>query len=259
MNLLSPEVLTTAFLIFVRVSTILVLAPFFGSELFFNRIKLFLAFAVTIALFPAVPLQGAVIPIDAKMLEIVIAIIREMIVGAALGLVGQIIFGGVQFGGQFISIQVGLGFANVVDPRTQTQNPVFSQLFTLFGVLLFILMGGDHIYLRALAKSFEIIPIGQVNAAAVAPKFIDMAGELFIIGVQLASPFIVVIFLLDLTFAIFARIMPQANIFFIALPLKVGGGLIILWLIIPKLVVAFDVFFARMYDYLAQVMQLLGS
>lgn len=259
MNLLSPEVLTTAFLIFVRVTTIILTAPFFGSEIFFNRIKLFFAFAVTIALFPTVPLEGATIPLDAKMLEITIAIFQEIVVGLALGLVGQIIFGGVQFGGQFISIQVGLGFANVVDPRTQTQNPIFSQLFTLFGVLLFIQMGGDEVFLRALVKSFEIVPLGQVNAAAVAPKFIDMAGELFIIGVQLASPFIVVIFLLDLTFAIFARIMPQANIFFIALPLKVGGGLIILWMIIPKLVIAFDVFFARMYEYLAQIMQLLGS
>jgi flagellar biosynthetic protein FliR len=259
MDLLSPEVLTTAFLIFVRVTTIVLLAPFFGSEIFFDRVKLFFAFLITIAVIPTVPLEGAVIPLDAKMLEIVIAIFKEIIVGLALGFVGQIIFGGVQFGGQFISIQVGLGFANVVDPRTQTQNPIFSQLFTLFGVLLFILMGGEQVFLRAMAKSFEIVPLGQVNAAAVAPNFIDMASDLFVIGVQLASPFIVVIFMLDLTFAIFARIMPQANIFFIALPLKVGGGLIVLWLIVPKLVVAFDGFFQRMYDYLAQVMQVMGS
>lgn len=259
MYALTPEFLLTAFLIFVRVTTVLMLAPFFGSEIFFNRVKLFFAFVVTIAVYPTISLEGAAIPVDAKLLEVVIAIFREVVVGAAMGMVGKIIFGGVQFGGQFISIQVGLGFANIIDPQTQTQNPIFSQVFTLLGVLLFIMLGGEQVYLRAMVKSFDIIPIGQVQIAGLGPTFIQMASQIFIIGVQLASPFIVVIFLMDLSFAIFARIMPQANIFFIALPLKVGGGLIVLALIVPKLAVAFNTYFQKLYTFLSQTMQIMGG
>ena len=233
-------------------------APFFGSEVFYRRIKLFLAIVVTIALLPTVPVGGAEVPLDAHMLEVLILIFREIIIGVALGLVGQIIFGGVQFGGQFISIQVGLGFANIVDPQTQTQNPVFSQLFLLFGTILFLMFEGELIYLRAMAKSFELIPLGTVDVSTVGPIFMRMASQIFVIGVQLASPFIVTLFLLDLTFAIFARIMPQANIFFIALPLKVGGGLIILLLVLPKVAVAFNSYFQKLFEFLSVIMNTIG-
>ena len=259
MGIFEPHIILTTFLIFARVGTLMITAPFFGSEVFYKRVKLFLSIVVTIVMLPAVPLDGAVIAADATMLEVLIAIFKEMAVGISMGLVGQIIFGGVQFGGQFVSIQTGVGFANIVDPRTQTQNPIYSQLFTLFGVVLLLIMGGEKVYLRALAHSFEVVPIGTANLAALGPAFIKMAADIFIIGVKLASPFIVIIFMMDLCFAIFARIMPQANIFFVSLPLKVGGGALILYWVMPKVPIAFNNFFELMYDYLSVVISALGS
>jgi len=235
-------------------------APFFSSQIIFVRIRLFFALLLTVVLLPTVPIGDAAIPLDVQLLELAILIMKELFVGVAMGLVGRIIFGGVQFGGQFISIQVGLGFANIIDPQTQTQNPIFSQLFLLFGVVLFLAIGGEITYLRALAHSFETIPLGTtVSLAGTGDLFIRMASQIFIIGVQMASPFIVTLFLLDLSFAIFARIMPQANIFFIALPLKVGGGLIILWFITSKLSLAFSNYYDTLFDYLSIVLETLGA
>ena len=239
----------------VRVTSVIASAPFFGSFVFPIRVKAFFAIAVTILLYPTIPLQGAVIATDATAIEVTIAIFREMTVGVAMGLVGQIIFGGIQFGGQFISIQVGLGFANIVDPQNQIQNPIFSQVFTFLAIIVFMGIDGEAMYLAAMAKSFEIVPLGTADATTLAPGFVELASELFLIGVQLAAPFIVVIFLLDLSFAIFARIMPQANIFFVALPLKIMGGLIMLVLVVPKLGVAFKQFFTVMYENLGNVLQ----
>jgi len=253
-NLFSIDFLLTAFLIMVRVTSIMMTAPFFGSLTIPTRVKLFFALSITIVLYPVVPLQGAVIALDATNLEVVVAIILEVLVGVSMGLVGQIIFGGLQFGGQFISIQTALGFANIVDPQNQQQSAIFSQIFALLGVVLFLAIGGDHIYLRAMAKSFEIVPIGNMNIAAAAPVFVEMASDLFVIGVQLASPFIIVLFLLDLSFAIFARIMPQANIFFIALPLKVFGGILMMALISDGLGIAFNQFFQMLFDYLEEIL-----
>lgn len=238
---------------------IVVIAPFFGSQVFQRRVKLFFSIVVTIAVMPAAPLSGAEIPVDAPMLQVLILIIKEVIVGVALGLVGQIIFAGVQFGGQFISIQTALGFANIIDPRTQTQNPIFSQLFSLLGIILFLAMEGERIYLRAMMQSFETVPLGTPELAMLGPEFIKMASDIFVIGVRLASPFIVVLFLMDLSFAIFARIMPQANIFFVALPLKVGGGILILYFVAPKLPVAFEGFFDRLWEYMYVVLNTMGG
>ncbi len=214
---------------------------------------------VTVLLYPVIPLQGATIPVTANSFDIIIAIFKEVSVGLAMGLVGQLIFGGVQFGGQFISIQVGLGFSSVIDPLTQQQNGVISQMLILLGTIFFLAIGGDQIYLKAMVKSFEIVPLGTVHMAAPAPELVKMAGELFVIGVQVASPFIIVFFLMDLTFAIFARIMPQANVFFLELPLKVYVGLIMFGIIVPRLLPAFENFFNMLFHNLEVILRVLSG
>lgn len=258
MNIFSPEFILASFLIFVRVASVIGSAPFFGSQMFPVQVKLFLALITTVMLYPIIPIQDAVISPNITGLELVIAIIKEMLVGITMGLIGQIIFGGVQLGGQFVSIQIGLAFANIVDPLTQTQNALVSQLLVLFGTVLFLAIGGEKIYLQAMVHSFSVVPIGTGQFAEATPVFIDMAGQLFIIGVQIASPFIIVLFLMDLSFAIFARIMPQANIFFIALPLKVLIGLTMLLVVMPNIPVAFDHFFQILFDYLSVVIEAIG-
>lgn len=254
MGILEPQFILTAFIIMVRVTSVLMTAPFLSSRQFPVRIKLFFAFSVTILLYPVIPLQGAIIPVDAKNLEVVILVIREMLIGIGMGLAGQIVFGGIQFGGQFISIQTGLGFANIIDPNSQTQNPIFSQIMLLLSLIVFLSIGGDAVYLRALKKSFEIIPLGTADFSNTGPIFIKMATQLFVIGIQLSAPFIVVLFLLDLSFAIFARIMPQANIFFVSLPLKVLGGIYMLLWVTPKLGIAFDQFFQILFKFLEKAL-----
>ena len=214
---------------------------------------------VTVLLYPVIPLQGATIPVTANSFDVIIAIFKEVSVGLAMGLVGQLIFGGVQFGGQFISIQVGLGFSSVIDPLTQQQNGVISQMLILLGTIFFLAIGGDQIYIKAMVKSFEIVPLGTVHMAAPAPELVKMAGELFVIGVQVASPFIIVFFLMDLTFAIFARIMPQANVFFIELPLKVYVGLIMFGIIVPRLLPAFENFFSMLFHNLEVILKVLSG
>lgn len=254
MGVLEPKFILTAFLIMVRVTSVLMSAPFLSSRQFPVRVKLFFAFAVTLLLYPVIPLQGTAIPVDAKNLEVVILVIREMLIGIGMGLAGQIVFGGIQFGGQFISIQTGLGFANIIDPNSQTQNPIFSQIMLLLSLVVFLSIGGDAIYLRALKKSFEIIPLGTADFSNTGPIFIKMATQLFVIGIQLSAPFIVVLFLLDLSFAIFARIMPQANIFFVSLPLKVLGGIYMLLWVTPKLGIAFNQFFTILFKFLERAL-----
>jgi flagellar biosynthetic protein FliR len=255
MNVFSPEFILSAFLIFVRITTVIYAAPFLGSAFFPSRIKAFFALAVTVAVMPAVSLEGAAIAPDVKMLELVIAILKEVSIGLAMGMVGLIVFSGVQMAGSFVSTQVGLSFASIVDPQTQSQNPVMGQILTLLATFLFLEMDGPAIYLRAMMKSFEVIPVGMVNIHEAGPLFVRMATRIFVIGVQLSAPFIVVLFLLDLTLAVFARIMPQANIFFISMPIKVLGGLLMFQMIVPKLGVAFGQFFNELYRMLAQLLE----
>lgn len=258
MELLNVEIILTSFLIFVRVGALMATAPFFSNGSIPVQVKVFLSLVLAVMLFPVIPVQDMSIPVDANMLQIVIAVIKELLVGVALGLTGQILFASLQIAGELMSLNIGIAFASLIDPVNQTQQSVIGQLFVLLGTFIFISTGGDGYYIRALAHSFDIVPVGTVAAHAAAPVFIDLATRLFVTGVQIASPFIIVLFLMDLSFAIFARIMPQANVFFIALPLKVGVGFVLLLWVLPFAPTAFDMIFTQIWDSLAEVMEAIG-
>ncbi|HKK24180.1 MAG TPA: flagellar biosynthetic protein FliR, partial [Gracilimonas sp.] len=115
------------------------------------------------------------------------------------------------------------------------------------------------VYISALAKSFELVPINEAEIHLAGPYMLEIATYLFVIGVQITTPFIIVIFLLDVSIAIFARIMPQANMMFIAFPIKVGVGLSLLLLSIPYLPTAFEMMFLQLYDFIAELLGILAS
>ncbi|MEX0648306.1 MAG: flagellar biosynthetic protein FliR [Balneolaceae bacterium] len=254
MELLSTEYILTAFLIFVRVGALIATAPFFSNGSIPVQVKVFFSMVMAVMLFPVIPVQGMVIPIDANMLQVVVAVIKEALVGVVMGLTGQILFAALHISGELMSLNIGLTFASIVDPLNSAQQSIITQLFILLATFVFISSGGDLYYIQVLAHSFEIVPAGTVQAAAAAPVFIDIAMRLFLLGVQIAAPFLVVLFLLDLSFAIFGRIMPRANIFFIALPLKVGVGFLLLLWVLPYAPMAFDMIFTQIWDFLARVL-----
>ncbi|MEX0773141.1 MAG: flagellar biosynthetic protein FliR [Balneolales bacterium] len=256
---LTVDLILTSFLIFVRVGALIATAPYFSNESTPIQVKVFFSLILAVMLFPVIPVQEMVLPIDAGMFEIVVSVVKEMLVGIAMGVTGQVLFSSLQISGELISLNVGLTFANIVDPISSMQQSIISQLFLLLGTFIFISSGGDEYYIRALAESFEIVPIGTVDATAAAPLFIEMATRLFLLGVQISAPFMVVLFLMDLSFAIFGRIMPRANIFFIALPLKVGVGFLLLLVVIPFAPLAFEMVFFEIWEFLERMLHALGG
>ncbi|HBQ58996.1 MAG TPA: hypothetical protein DD671_05065, partial [Balneolaceae bacterium] len=149
-------------------------------------------------------------------------------------------------------------FASMVDTMTQKQSAIVSNLFMMIAVLVFLSIDGDKIYISALAKSFELIPVTEAEIHLAGPYMLEIATYLFVIGVQIATPFMIVIFLLDVSLAIFARIMPQANMMFIALPIKIGVGIALLMLSIPYLPTAFEMMFQHLYDFIAEMLGVLA-
>jgi flagellar biosynthetic protein FliR len=117
---------------------------------------------------------------------------------------------------------------------------------------VFLAIGGDKIYISALVQSFQVVPLQQAQLELAGPFMLELATYLFVIGVQLTAPFMIVLFLVDLSLAIFARIMPQANIMFIALPIKLGVGFILLYLVAPYLPIAFEMMFTRMFEFIEE-------
>ncbi|SMO81468.1 flagellar biosynthetic protein FliR [Gracilimonas mengyeensis] len=253
MESLSIDLILSAFLVFVRVAAVVMTAPFFNTAAFPKQIKIYLSIVTTVLLFAVIPAESTFVSASDGMVFIVTAIIMEILVGAALGLVGQLVFAGLEMAGMLISLNTALSFANMVDTMTQKQSAIISNIFMMIAVLVFLSIEGDKIYISALAKSFEVVPVNDSNIHLAGPFMLEIATYLFVIGVQITTPFLIVIFLLDVSLAIFARIMPQANMMFIALPIKVGVGIALLMLAIPYLPTAFEMMFLHIYDFLGEI------
>lgn len=254
MNFLDVDLILSAFLVFVRVAALMMTAPFFNTAAFPAQIKIYFSIVTSVLLFSVIPAETTFVSAESGTLFFVVAILTEILIGVALGLVGQLVFAGLEMAGMLISLNSALSFANMVDSTTQQQNAVISNLFTVIAILVFLSIDGDKVYLSALAKSFEVVPVTNSNIHLAGPYMLEIATYLFVIGVQITSPFIIVIFLLDVSLAIFARIMPQANMMFIALPVKVAVGLSLLMLAIPYLPTAFEMMFLHLYDFLAEIL-----
>lgn len=101
---LTIDLILSAFLVFVRVSALIMTAPYFSTSAFPRQIKIYWAIVTTVVLYSAIPAEGAFISASSGTVFIVVAILLEVLIGFALGLVGQIIFAGLEMAGMLISI-----------------------------------------------------------------------------------------------------------------------------------------------------------
>lgn len=251
---LTLDLILSGFLIFVRVGAVVMTAPFFNNKAFPMQVKLYFAMLVTIVLFYVIPDENTFIKASDNTVDIFLAIAAELLVGAAMGVVGQLVFAGFEMAGTLISYNTGLSFAMMMDSSSNQQNSIVSNVLGMLAVLIFLSIDGDKIYITTLAKSYQIVPAVDHNVHLAGTYMLELATYIFIVGVQLTAPFMMAIFMLDVSLAIFGRIMPQANLMFIALPVKMGVGVSIFMLMLPYLPVAFDMVFQNLFYYLEGVL-----
>ena len=95
-------------------------------------------------------------------------------------------------------------------------------------ILLFLLINGHHLLLEALVESFRIVPIGTgILSGELIELLTKLTGNVFVLALKIASPIMVTLFLTDVMMGIIARTVPQMNVFFVSLPLKIGMGMIL--------------------------------
>lgn len=226
MDLLSAAYLLRVLLAFVRISGFLMAAPFFGQTSFPVRTRVLLAALLAYA-FGGLLAQSPLPPHATTALGFTAAAIVEALTGLLLGFGAQFIFWAVQFAGEIMGFQMALGMAQVFNPvQGETSNPL-GRFLTLTFLLIFIVIGGHHDLLSALHLSFEVVPLGGGHVEAGGPLLMEWTGDFFATAVRLASPFMITIFLLDIALGIFTRVVPQADLFSLALPIKLLTGLLI--------------------------------
>ena len=210
-----------------RIAALLMVMPVIGTQLVPVRVRMYLALAFTLVLMPVLP---AMPQIDALSLQGWLWIGQEVLVGALLGFSLQLFFHAFVVAGQMIAMQMGLGFASMVDPANGISVAVLGQFLLMLVTLLFLAMNGHLVVFEVLAESFVTLPVGS---GLLLDHYLAFAGRLGWVlgaGLLLALPAITALLVVNIAFGVMTRAAPQLNIFAIGFPLTLVLGLVIVWL-----------------------------
>ncbi len=223
-----PETAYLYMLIFARVGTMLMLMPAFGESLIPSRMRLGFALAFSMVLFPLVsphlPPLG-----QSNIFGVLGLLIQEVIVGLILGTLGRFMVSSTQTAGTIIAFQLGLSMAQTADPtQNGMQGALIGNFLSLVGIMLIFATDLHHLILAAVYSSYEtFVPGGLLMLDDSATLAVSVVASAFVIGVQMAAPFIVFGLVFYLGLGILARLMPQVQVFFVAMPANIGLGLVL--------------------------------
>lgn len=209
-----------------RVGAVLTTMPVFGTTLVPKRIRLYFAVAITVVIAPGLPPMPQVNPLD---LSGLLLIAEQILIGALLGFSLQLFFQAFVVAGQIVSIQMGMGFASMVDPTNGVSAAVIGQFLTMLVTLLFLGMNGHLVVFEVLTESFTTLPVGS---GMLVNHFWEMAGKMgWVLGAAmlLVLPAITALLVVNIAFGVMTRAAPQLNIFSIGFPLTLVLGLVIFW------------------------------
>ncbi len=206
-----------------RILGLIASAPLFSSTGVPRRVRLMLGLAIALALVPMLPPVPAVSPGSGQGLWI---LVQQMLIGIGMGFAMRIVFAAVEVAGEFMGLQMGLGFATFYDPLSSAQTPVVTEFINLLALLVFLALNGPLLYVATLAQSFVAIPIGGPPLAAESWKNLaELGSVMFATGLLLALPVLVTLMITNLALGVLTRAAPQLNIFAVGFPLTLMVGL----------------------------------
>lgn len=208
-----------------RILAFIASAPLWSTAGIPRRTRLILGLAITMAMAPALPAMPAVAPASMAGLWI---LAQQILIGVGMGFAARIVFAAIDMAGEFIGMQMGLGFATSYDPLNSSQTPVIGEFLRIIALLLFLSLNGHLMYIATLAQSFYAIPVAE-NLNLGAGSWLNIAelgGKIFSAGLLISLPVIVALMITNVALAVLTRAAPQLNIFALGFPLTLGGGFI---------------------------------
>jgi flagellar biosynthesis protein FliR len=218
---------------FFRIAALVMAAPIFSSNFVSARSRLLIALALSIVIVPTIPdVAPAVEPLSGAGLLIVA---HQILIGVCMGFMLQLLVNAFIIGGQIIAMQMGLGFASMVDPQNGVTVPVISQFYIIFVTLVFLSLDGHLILIQVLSESFVSLPILPTGLPITSIRdVVAQASWMYGAGVIIALPAIGSLMMVNLSFGILSRAAPQISPFSIGFPMTIILGFAIIFVTLPN-------------------------
>ncbi|MEJ7617522.1 MAG: flagellar biosynthetic protein FliR [Pyrinomonadaceae bacterium] len=219
---------------FARLIAFVQMAPFCGGAAVPSRVKVSLAAALGIVLYPSLVAElgplGTSLPFGP--VGFIALLAKEVAVGFALGFAASLAFEAIHTAGRIIDMQRGATMGELYAPQINSQVSELGQFKLQVSLVIFLTIGAHHAFLKALLQSFRLIPIFDFPHIAggwspLAEFFAQASAQTVVISVQLAAPAVIALLLTDVFFGVINRVAPQINVFFLSMPFKMLIGVLV--------------------------------
>lgn len=231
-----PEIAATFMLMFSRLGTMIMIMPALGETSIPARLRLSIALALTLVLYPV---GSAFYPgnLTDNLLQLLTLFGGELTTGFAIGLCAKLITHALQTAGVIMASQSGMAFALGTDiSNAGQQGALFGNYLSILGITLVFVTDSHYLVIAALHDSFSMFPPGHWLPVG---DFAQMAtvtvADVFSIAVRMSAPFIVVGLVFYFGLGLLNKLMPQMQIFFIAMPVNITIGLALLVVLLGSL------------------------
>lgn len=207
-----------------RVTSFIMVVPGFSHKSMPNTAKISLSLILSFLVYTSIP----EIPVQEEMILFMLAVIREIIIGLAMGYVAKLIFSAVEMAGQLIDFQVGYSMGAIYDPSSGATSSYYGRLFYWMSIMVFFMLNLHHTMLLSLMDSFKVAIPGQVGFREINLEVIlYLFSNSFRIAFSIAAPMLVVLLVTDIVMGLINRSVPQINVFMLGMPLKSLLGMVI--------------------------------
>ena len=222
-------------LVFARVGSILMLIPAIGETNIPSRFRLTFALALSFVLYPLVSTRLP--PLADDLTSIVIALGHEIIIGLTIGTIARLAVSSAQVAGSIIAFQAGLSGAQAADPTNAgAQGALLGAFLGFLGTAMIFATDLHHVAISAIYDSYVVFdPREPLMLGDTAQSVLDAVAGSFVIGIQMSAPFIVFGLVFHLGMGILGKLMPQLQVYFIAMPATVGVGLALMALLLATM------------------------
>lgn len=205
-------------LVFLRVTTFIVICPGFSYKGLSNIFKIALSMGLSYLITTTI----GDLDIVYNAYSLILIAIEEVLIGLAMGYICKLVFAVIEMAGQMVDFQVGFSMASVYDPAMGIQASNYGRVYYWLSICMFFILDLHHKSLWAMIKSFDILPIATSNFSGQIPEaVVSLFSASFELALNLAAPMIVVILVVDVVLGIISKTVPQINVLMLGMPFKV--------------------------------------
>jgi len=218
-------------LVLARVTPLFVIAPLFSSSLIPPRVRGIIAVGISIGLAP-IAMHGQHIPTDP--LSLAGLVVEGLLVGLGFAFTLAVLMAAIESAGSFIDVISGFSYGELINPMNNEEGAVMSRFYSLFGTMIFLVIGGDAWTIRGLDRTFELVPLTS------GPRLSSLVGgaeqvfsTVFAAALEIAAPVLLALLITDVAFGVVSRVVPQLNVFAVGFPTKVAVAMLVVGASLP--------------------------